>query len=132
MNSKLSYVWPPILVAALFLGAWQLLVVIQDLKPFLLPAPSLIASEFSNGATLMWGAAVYTGTTAFLGLLFGTVAGLFMALLAQRFITVDKLVTPLAAGLATVPIIAMVWAVTRAAETAPAETIAVAAMIAIK
>ena len=36
MNSKLSHLWPPILVAALFLGAWQLLVVIQDLKPFLL------------------------------------------------------------------------------------------------
>lgn len=107
MNSKLSYLWPPILVAALFLGAWQLLVIVQDLKPFLLPAPSLIASEFSNGATLMWGAAVYTGTTAFLGLVFGTIAGLFMALLAQRFITVDKLLTPLAAGLATVPIIAL-------------------------
>ncbi len=107
MHSKLSYVWPPVLVAAIFLGGWQLLVVVQDLKPFLLPAPSLIASEFANGATLLWSAAVYTGTTAFLGLLFGTVAGLFMALLAQRFITVDKLVTPLAAGLATVPIIAL-------------------------
>ncbi len=100
MNSKLSHLWPPILVAALFLGAWQLLVVVQELKPFLLPAPSLIASEFANGATLMWGAAVYTGTTAFLGLLFGTLAGLFMALLAQRLVTVDKLVTP-------VPIIAL-------------------------
>jgi NitT/TauT family transport system permease protein len=30
-----------------------------------------------------------------------------MALLAQRFVTVDKLVAPLAAGLATVPIIAL-------------------------
>jgi NitT/TauT family transport system permease protein len=107
MHSRLSYVWPPILVAALFLGGWQLLVVVQELKPFLLPAPSLIASEFTDGATLMWSAAVYTGTTAFLGLLFGTLAGLFIALLAQRFITVNNLVTPLAAGLATVPIIAL-------------------------
>ena len=95
------------MVAALFLGGWQLLVVVQELKPFLLPAPSLIASEFTDGAALMWSAAVYTGTTAFLGLLFGTLAGLFIALLAQRFITVNNLVTPLAAGLATVPIIAL-------------------------
>jgi NitT/TauT family transport system permease protein len=107
MNTKLGYVWPPILVAAIFLGGWQLLVVVQDIKPFLLPAPSLIASEFSSGATLMWGAAYYTATTAFLGLIFGTVLGLITALLAQRFITVDKLAAPLAAGLATVPIIAL-------------------------
>ncbi|MDE1045939.1 MAG: ABC transporter permease subunit [Candidatus Nanopelagicales bacterium] len=107
MNTKLGYVWPPILVAAIFLGGWQLLVVVQDLKPFLLPAPSLIASEFSSGATLMWGAAYYTATTAFLGLIFGTVLGLITALLAQRFITVGKLAAPLAAGLATVPIIAL-------------------------
>ena len=107
MNTKLGYVWPPILVATIFLGGWQLLVVVQDLKPFLLPAPSLIASEFSSGATMMSGAAYYTATTAFLGLIFGTVLGLITALLAQRFITVDKLVAPLAAGLATVPIIAL-------------------------
>ena len=107
MNTKLGHVWPPILVAAIFLGGWQLLVVVQDLKPFLLPAPSLIASEFSSGAALMWGAAYYTATTAFLGLIFGTVLGLITALLAQRFITVGKLTAPLAAGLATVPIIAL-------------------------
>ena len=107
MNTKLGYVWPPFLVAAIFLGGWQLLVVVQDLKPFLLPAPSLIASEFSSGAAMMWGAAYYTATTAFLGLIFGTVLGLITALMAQRFITVDKLVAPLAAGLATVPIIAL-------------------------
>ena len=107
MNTKLGYVWPPILVAAIFLGGWQLLVVVQDIKPFLLPAPSLIASEFSSGATLMWGAAYYTATTAFLGLIFGTMLGLITALLAQRFITVGKLAAPLAAGLATVPIIAL-------------------------
>jgi len=107
MNTKLGHVWPPILVATIFLGGWQLLVVVQDLKPFLLPAPSLIASEFSSGAAMMWGAAYYTATTAFLGLIFGTVLGLITALMAQRFITVDKLVAPLAAGLATVPIIAL-------------------------
>ena len=107
MNTKLGYVWPPILVAAIFLGGWQLLVVVQDIKPFLLPAPSLIASEFSSGATLMGGAAYYTATTAFLGLIFGTMLGLITALLAQRFITVGKLAAPLAAGLATVPIIAL-------------------------
>jgi NitT/TauT family transport system permease protein len=107
MGSKLKAVWPPILVAVVFLAAWQLLVVVQDIKPYLLPAPSLIASNFFSSLNLMLSTAVYTATTAALGLFFGTMIGLVMALLAQRFIVVNNLVTPLAAGLAAVPIIAL-------------------------
>ena len=55
----------------------------------------------------MWAATLYTGTTALLGLVFGTVLALAAALLAQRFVVVNNLVTPLAAGLAAVPIIAL-------------------------
>lgn len=104
---RLKLIWPPVLIAVLFLSAWQLLVVVRDIKPYLLPAPSLIAENFFGDIALMWETALYTGTTAFLGLVFGTIVGLVMALLAQRFIVVNNLVTPLAAGLAAVPIIAL-------------------------
>jgi len=107
MGGRLKAVWPPILIALVFLAAWQLLVVVQDIKPYLLPAPSLIASNFFKDLNLMWGATLYTGTTALLGLLFGTILGILAALLAQRFVVVNNLVTPLAAGLAAVPIIAL-------------------------
>jgi NitT/TauT family transport system permease protein len=107
MGDRLKSIWPPILIAVVFLAAWQLLVVVQDIKPYLLPAPSLIAGNFFKDLGLMWGAAFYTGTTALLGLMFGTFLGLLAALLAQRFIVVRNLVTPLAAGLAAVPIIAL-------------------------
>lgn len=104
---SLSLIWPPVLIAVLFLGAWQLLVVANDIQPYLLPAPTLIAENFTSDISLMWAAAYYTGTTAFLGLVFGTIAALIMSLLAQRLIVVNRLITPLAAGLATVPIIAL-------------------------
>ena len=39
--------------------------------------------------------------------MFGTFLGVLAALLAQRFIVVNNLITPLAAGLAAVPIIAL-------------------------
>lgn len=104
---RLKFIWPPVLVAVIFLGAWQLLVVSQDIKPFLLPAPSLIAENFFGSLGMMWDTAFYTGTNAFWGLVFGTMVGIVMALLAQRFIVVNNLVTPLAAGLAAVPIIAL-------------------------
>jgi NitT/TauT family transport system permease protein len=107
MSGKLKSVWPPILFAVVFLGFWQLLVVVQGIKPYLLPAPSLIAQNFFTSLGLMFSTAIYTGTTALLGLFFGTLVGLAMALLAQRFIVVNNLVTPLAAGLAAVPIIAL-------------------------
>ena len=109
MTKRLNFslIWPPLLIAAIFIGVWQLIVVANDIKPYLLPAPSLIFENFTTDLSLMWQAAYYTGTTAFLGLLFGTVVGLLMALLAQRLIVVNKIITPLAAGLATVPIIAL-------------------------
>lgn len=107
MAERLKAVWPPILIAVIFLGAWQLIVVANDIKPYLLPAPSLIFSNFFGSVDLMFSTAVYTATTALLGLAVGTIIGLLLALLAQRFIVVNNLVTPLAAGLAAVPIVAL-------------------------
>lgn len=107
MGSRLRSIWPPVLIAAIALAGWQLLVVLRDIQPYLLPSPGLIASNFVKDVSLMWGAGFYTGTSALLGLLFGTFLGLLAALLAQRFVVVNNLVTPLAAGLAAVPIIAL-------------------------
>jgi NitT/TauT family transport system permease protein len=107
MSGRFKAIWPPVLIAVVFLAAWQLLVVVQDIKPYLLPSPSLIATNFFKDLGLMWGATSYTGTTALLGIIFGTLLALAAALLAQRFIVINNLVTPLAAGLAAVPIIAL-------------------------
>lgn len=107
MTERLRFIWPPILIGVLFLAAWQLIVVANDIKPYLLPAPSLILGNFFGDVDLMLTTALYTGTTAILGLLVGTIIGLLAALLAQRFIVVNNLVAPLAAGLAAVPIVAL-------------------------
>ena len=107
MGARLRSIWPPVLIAVLALVAWQLLVVVRNIPPYLLPSPSLIAGNFFKDISLMWGAAFYTGTSALLGLMFGTFLGVLAALLAQRFIVVNNLITPLAAGLAAVPIIAL-------------------------
>lgn len=105
--SRLRYVWPPVLIALVVLGAWELLVVWRDIKPFLLPSPSFIASNIVSSWGSLWSAAMYTGLTALIGLVLGTVLGLVLALLAQRLVVVNKLMTPLAAGLAAVPIICL-------------------------
>ena len=107
MGSRLRSVWPPILIAAVLPGGWQLLVVVQNIQPYLLPAPSLIFSNILSSFDMLFAAAYYTGTTAFIGLVLGTIAGLILALLAQRLRVVNNLTTPLSAGLAAVPIIAL-------------------------
>ena len=107
MAARLRSAWPPILFTVVLLGAWQVLVLAKDIKPYLLPAPSLIWENFSRDFGIMASTAMYTATTAILGLLFGTIVGLAMALLAQRFVVVYRITTPLAAGLAAVPIVAL-------------------------
>ena len=59
MSGRLKAIWPPILIAVVFLAAWQLLVVAKDIQPYLLPAPSLIATNFFGinfGTSRMLGA----------------------------------------------------------------------------
>lgn len=107
MHSRFRAIWPPVVIALVALALWQLIVVVNNIKPYLLPAPSLIAQNVGQNIGVIWKAAVYTAGTAFLGLVFGTIVGVVMALLASRFHVVNRLMTPLAAGLAAVPIIAL-------------------------
>jgi len=107
MSARWRAIWPPVVIGLGFLAVWQLIVVVNDIKPYLLPAPSLILTNFFTNVAMMFSTGWYTATTAFLCLVFGTVVGLACALLAQRFIVVNNLITPLAAGLAAVPIIAL-------------------------
>ena len=107
MKHRISLIWPPLLLGALFLLAWQALVVIQDLKPYLLPAPSLIFTTFISNLNLMWSTGIYTATTAVLGIFFGTLVGILLAMVAQRFFVFRNLMIPVAAGIAAVPIVAL-------------------------
>ncbi|MGI9197700.1 MAG: ABC transporter permease [Candidatus Nanopelagicales bacterium] len=107
MKGRLNAIWPPILIGALFLLAWQALVVIQDIKPYLLPAPSLIFTTFTTNLGLMAATGLYTATTALLGLILGTVIGILFAMVAQRFFVARNLMLPIAAGIAAVPIVAL-------------------------
>jgi len=107
VSQRIGLIWPPILVGLAFLGLWQGIVVIYDIKPYLLPAPSLIATNVMENSSAIVQAGRYTATTALMGLAFGVALGTAGALLASRFRVVNRLITPLAAGLATVPIIAL-------------------------
>jgi NitT/TauT family transport system permease protein len=97
----------PLLFGAAFLLLWELFVVTRDIKPYLLPKPSAIWSEFIGNRDQEWKTAKVSGFNAFVGLVFGTVLGLLASFVASRFRAVSELLTPLAVAVNAIPIIVL-------------------------
>ena len=100
-------VWPPIIFGVGFLALWQWFVEVRDIKPFVLPKPSAIFDQLRLQHDTILTAARITGENALVGLAVGLVVGVVAALLASRVRAFDEMLTPLAAGMAAIPIVAM-------------------------
>ena len=98
---------PPIVFGILFLALWQWFVIARGIKPYLLPKPSDIWHQIDLNRSEIIKATRNTGTNALVGLICGTTAGVAMAFLASRFRVFSQMVTPLAAGINAMPIIAL-------------------------
>ena len=103
-----SVLWPPLLFGAIFLLVWELIVIIFDIKKFLLPAPSAIFAAFVDRTSGIWSAVVVTGTNALIGLVAGVVLGVAVSFLLMRFRILNEITTPLAIALNAIPIIVLV------------------------
>ena len=108
VRSVWSVLVPPLIVGVLFVGTWEAIVRVFDIKPFLLPAPSSIWSTLGDNWAKVWDAMVVTGANAFVGLLFGVIVGVGLSFVLMRFNVVNELVTPLAVALNAIPIIVLV------------------------
>ncbi|MGY4645994.1 ABC transporter permease [Cellulomonas sp. URHB0016] len=97
----------PALVGVVALGLWQALVVMADIKPYLLPSPTAIAEQLGVVRPLVWSATLATGANALVGLLVGAVTAIVAALLAARSRSADLLLSPTAAAVSVMPIVAL-------------------------
>ena len=102
-----SGVWPPLAFAVLFLALWEWFVQARDVRPFVLPAPSAIWEQLKLNHDRILEAAWSTGLNALVGLALGIVFGVAAALLAARVRALDEVMTPLAAAVAAIPIVAL-------------------------
>jgi NitT/TauT family transport system permease protein len=100
-------VLPPVLLGGLALIAWELLVQLAKIQPYLLPAPTAIAKQFSAVLPALWSATLATGTNALIGLVAGSILAIIVALLASRLRFIDELIAPVVAAIAVVPIVAL-------------------------
>ncbi len=69
----------PLLLLAGLLAAWELLVRLLQVPPYLLPAPSLVAAALWRDAPVLAGHTAATTATAVLGLVLGALAGVALA-----------------------------------------------------
>ncbi len=100
-------VLPAVLVGISLLVLWELFVDWRDIKPFLLPKPSAIWTQMKVQRAEIWTGARNSGMNALVGLVVGTGLGVGMALLASRVRALREMVTPLAAAVNAMPIIAL-------------------------
>jgi NitT/TauT family transport system permease protein len=107
IRRRLIRIVPPLVVAVVLVGSWEVFVNVRDIEPFLLPKPSLIWDQFWAFDDKIWEATKVSGANALVGLIIGLALGMAMALVASRFRVFRGMVVPVAAALNTMPIIAL-------------------------
>lgn len=98
---------PPVVVGVGFLALWQAFVVARDIKPYVLPKPTAIWEQFTANAEGIVESAKVTGANALVGLIVGSILAIAVAIFAARFRLADELLTPVAAAVNAMPIIAL-------------------------
>jgi len=104
----LAVVLPPVVLGIVVVVAWEAFINWQDVRPFVMPKPSAIWSEFTDNFSLVRDAMMVTGTNAFIGLVFGTLIGVLLAAAATQFRILGEILTPLAVAIAAIPAVVIV------------------------
>jgi NitT/TauT family transport system permease protein len=90
-----------------FLVAWQLFVDVRHIPGYLLPSPSAIGAQLADNSQDVVAATLASGANALIGLLVGAVLAIAVAVLAARARFVEELLSPLASGVSSMPIVAL-------------------------
>ena len=82
---SLLAIGPPLVFGVVFLAAWEVIVAVYDIKKFLLPAPTAIASAFADNLENVWEAGLVTGANALVGFVLGVLLGIAVSFVLMRF-----------------------------------------------
>ncbi len=97
----------PAIAGLLIAGVWEAALRITNPDFFILPAPSAIVASFFATFADVWEATRNTGYIVISGLIAGVIFGVIAALLVTRFRAANDTITPLAAAINAIPIIAL-------------------------
>jgi NitT/TauT family transport system permease protein len=103
--------WPqivlPVATLAIGIGIWELVVRIGKLPPYVLPAPTAVASSLVDNWSLLWGSLLVTLTTTFEGLGLALAGGIGLAILFNQSRLIEHAFYPYAVILQVTPIVAI-------------------------
>jgi NitT/TauT family transport system permease protein len=97
----------PLLVFAAAIAAWEAIVRIEDVPPYILPAPSLIAKTLEADWSLLSGSLLTTLGTTLAGLVLAVLGGVVLAVLLSLSRIVEYSLYPFAVVLQVTPVIAI-------------------------
>ena len=97
---------PAVVVLVGGIALWEGLVAGLNVQRFLLPPPSDIAQTFWDERDALWGAGWYTFKEALGGFAIGSAAGVLVAILVGRWMSLRVAVMPYAIAASAIPIIA--------------------------
>lgn len=98
---------PPLVVGVAFLLLWQGFVAARHIAPYVLPKPTAIWDQLTANASGIIESAKVSGVNALIGLLVGSVLAMAAAIVAARSRLADEMLTPVAAAVNAMPIIAL-------------------------
>ena len=115
IRGRVAYYLPTISVAVAVILLWEFIVIIFDIKQFLLPKPSAIFAEYMHQVNLwltpgersiLFDSSGATFWEAFGGFIIGCGSGILVALITSRWTIVSEATMPFAIAANSVPIIA--------------------------
>jgi NitT/TauT family transport system permease protein len=97
----------PIVTLALGIAAWDLVVRINEIPPYQLPGPGLVAKTLRTDWPLLWDSLLVTLATTFEGLALALVGGAGLAILFNQSRTIENCFYPYAVVLQVTPVVAI-------------------------
>src|SRR5262249_22270289 len=103
--------WPrivlPIMTLALGIVAWDLVVRLKDIPPFILPGPGLVAMTVVSDWPVLWDSLLVTLATTFYALALAFAGGVGLAILFNQSRLIEHSLYPYAVILQVTPVVAV-------------------------
>jgi NitT/TauT family transport system permease protein len=97
----------PVATLAIGIAIWDLVVRIEHIPPYVLPAPGLVAATLVSDWSLLWDSLLVTLTTTFEGLALAVIGGTGLAILFNQSRLIEYSFYPYAVILQVTPIVAI-------------------------
>ncbi len=107
MSDRLLRLALPVLVLALGVVLWDLVVELNHIPPYVLPAPILVFSTLVSDRALLWHSLLVTLTTTFEGFALAAIGGIGLAVLFSQSRVVEYSLYPYAVILQVTPVVAI-------------------------